>query len=68
MSDNKTSTDLNQQQLDYIQKAMKQNHELRQVCLEVVRCLNQSNPSPQRLAHCNSELNRVLFVENDFLH
>jgi hypothetical protein len=62
MSDKKELSE-NEKQLEFIQKAMKENHELRQVCLEMLRCLSHSDWSPNLNAHCKAELNRVLFNE-----
>ena len=67
MSDTKQNSDT-KKQLEFIQKVMRENHELRQVCLEMLRCLSRSDWSPNLNAHCKSELNRVLFDEGVFLH
>ena len=58
----------NQKQLEFIQKNLRENHELRQVCLEVLFCLNKTQHSKTLIIHCKSELNRVLFNPDDFLH
>jgi hypothetical protein len=51
----------NQKQLEFIQKSLSENHELRQVCLEVLTCLNKDEYSEEMIIHCKSELRRVLF-------
>lgn len=58
----------NQKELEFIQKSLRENHELRQVCLEVLSCLNKSQYSKTLIIHCKSELKRVLFSPEDFLH
>jgi hypothetical protein len=58
----------NQKELEFIQKSLRENHELRQVCLEVLSCLNKTQYSKTLIIHCKSELNRVLFSPDDFLH
>ncbi len=57
-----------QKELEFIQKSLRENHELRQVCLEVLSCLNKSQHSKTLIIHCKSELKRVLFSPDDFLH
>lgn len=56
-----------QKQVEYISNLMKENHEFRQVCFEVLNCLENLD-APLKIVHCKSELNRVLFSPNDFLH
>ncbi len=45
----------------------KENHELKQVCLEVLTCLGNLD-DPLKLKHSVNELSRVLFIPNDYLH
>lgn len=67
MSDKKELSDY-EKQLEFIEKSMKDKHEARQVCLEVLRCLSRSDLSPMVIQHCKSELSRVLFEEGVYLH
>lgn len=58
----------NDQKLELIYKLLRQRHELQQVCLEVLRGLEGKNREPLILSHWVSELGRVLFEEEIFLH
>lgn len=51
----------NQKQFEFIQKSLRENHELRQVCLEALSCLNKTQYSKTLIIHYKSELNRILF-------
>ncbi len=57
----------NQKELEFIQKSFRENNALRQVCIEV-SCLNITQHSKTLIVHCKSELKRVLFSSDDFLH
>ncbi|NOQ71161.1 MAG: hypothetical protein GQ574_04105 [Crocinitomix sp.] len=58
----------NDQKLELIYKLLRQRHELQQVCLEVLRGLEGENREPLIVSHWVSELQRVLFEEEIFLH
>jgi len=50
----------NQSKLDLIHSLLKENHELKQVCLEVLRGLERPDRPLLIEAHWHSELNKVL--------
>ncbi len=58
----------NDQKLELIYKLLRQRHELQQVCLEVLNGLEGKNREPLIVSHWVSELGRVLFEEEIFLH
>lgn len=62
------TTNLSPEQIEYVQQLMKQNHELRQVVLEVLACLSREEFTSTVKDHCKQELNRVLFDSATFLH
>lgn len=64
----KTEIETEQKQLDLIDKLLRERHELRQVCLEVYRGLRQTDKMSLIEFHWESELARVLFEEEIFLH
>jgi hypothetical protein len=68
MMSEKTENSFYEKELEFIQKSLRENHELRQVCLEVLSCLNKAQHSKTLIIHCKSELKRVLFSPDDFLH
>lgn len=68
MMSEKTENSFYEKELEFIQISLRENHELRQVCLEVLSCLNKTQHSKTLIIHCKSELKRVLFSPDDFLH
>jgi len=64
----KVEVQTNDQKLELIYKLLRQRHELQQVCLEVLRELESKNREPLIVSHWVSELGRVLFEEEIFLH
>ena len=58
----------NQKKYDLIYQLLRERHELQQVCLEVYRGLEQKERPPFIELHWHSELSRVLFECDVFLH
>ena len=56
------------QKLDLIYKLLCERHELQQVCLEMLRGLEGTNRTPLIKSHWCSELGRVLYEKEIFLH
>lgn len=64
----KTEIETEQKQLNLIYKLLRERHELRQVCLEVYKGLRQTDKMSLVEFTWESELARVLFEEEIFLH
>lgn len=59
-NDLKTNVNQDNYKFDLIQKLMKENHELKQVCLEVLRGLERTDRPPLIELHWCEELRRVI--------